>query len=208
MYFINPNCFRYWIHSIVPLLPETFPDSWVSWKKKKSFKRNFIIVRNISHLPSYLPPPWQRPPPPVTKKDEKLLSAFCELSGKYLSWEQGVIMLWERSKKKKRSKKRKEGRGEIMTKASHCSSSSTLELVVHRLACAGRGWGCPALGPVWKQIFQVSARQKWMRTIVLLSIVNVNEASLPELPWEFPKSSEKCLVCDFFSQPLLDCIHF
>lgn len=180
LYFIYPNIS--YISSIPSLCYRHRHSCTVKCRgKKKCQKRNFIIVRNISHLPSYLPPPWQRPPPPVTKKDEKLLSAFCELSGKYLSWEQGVIMLSERSKKKK-VKKKKRGEGEIMTKASHCSSSSTLELVVHRLACAGGGWGCPALGPAWKQIFQVSARQKWMRTLSQLSIVNMNEACLPKQP--------------------------
>lgn len=110
-----------------------------------------------------------------------------------------------------------------MTKASHCSSSSTLELVVHRLACAGCGWGCPALGPVWKQIFQVSAGQKWMRTITRLSIVNMNEAIFAWTAWEFSRfkrkeknknkiwvtfSSEKCLLGDFFDRSSSDCFFY
>lgn len=147
------------------------------------------ILSLWEHLPSAIVSPSTLTTPPASRH-RKRLSAFCELSGKYLSWEQGVIMPSERSNKKKVEKK-KSGEGEIMTKAPHCSSSSTPELVVHRLACASCGWGCPPLGPVWKQIYQVSSRQKWMRTISQLSIVNMNEASLPENFPFFQKGQKK-----------------
>lgn len=44
-------------------------------------------------------------------------------------------------------KKRKE-KNVLMTKATHCSSSPTLKVVVQRLARWVLGWGCPASGPV------------------------------------------------------------
>lgn len=112
------------------------------------------------------------------KKRETILSVFCERGGN-ISWEKGVIMLSDGAKKRKRKKRKKR------TKASHCSSSPTLEVVVQVLASLGLGWGCPALGPVWKQIFQVSAIQWWRRISSGCPLCVWIRRGLPQTAWDF-----------------------
>lgn len=121
MHFINPN---------VSFIPSFF------------YSLTHFPQQKCYHCEKRLPPAIVSPsaltmlPSSRHKKDEKLLSAHCELSGKYLSGEQGVIMLSERSKKK--SQKRKEGRG------NHDKSLTLLRFLhpgaaVQRLAGAGCG---------------------------------------------------------------------
>lgn len=85
-------------------------------------------------------------------------------------------MLWEGGQT---VKERKACVGGGLTKATHCSDSPTLEDVVQGLASLGLGWGSPALGAVWKQIFQVSASTV-EENIIWLSIVSMNKQGLPQ----------------------------
>lgn len=185
MYFINSNIFIF----------NLFHHSFTIW----DISLQLSVVKKISTEILSL---WETSPT-CHRISLRLDNAPLLLSQK--RWETPFSLLWVKRqislrragcdyafrKEQKKKSKKKRGEGEIMTKASHCSSSSTLELVVHRLACAGCGWGCPALGPVWKQIFQVSAGQKWMRTITRLSIVNMNEAIFAWTAWEFSRFSSK-----------------
>lgn len=179
--------FWYLIHSILMLVSETsyMLQLSVEREKKKSQEKFYHCEK---HLPPAIVSPSALTTPPASRHKKRRETPFS------LLWVKQQISLMRagcdyafRKEKKKKVKKKKEKRGG----GKWCSSSSTLEPVVHRLACAGCGWGCPALGPVWKQIYQVSARQKWMRTITQLSIVTVNEASLPEQPEKFPFFSPK-----------------
>lgn len=111
MYLINPNIFILNpFHHCVTVCPLR-----LSVVKKKCKEKFYHCEK---HLPPAIVSPSALTTPPASrhKKDEKLLSAFCELSAKYLSWEQGVIMLSERSKKKKKSKKEKRGGGKSWQK--------------------------------------------------------------------------------------------
>lgn len=68
-------------------------------------------------------------------------------------------------------------------------------------------------GAAWKQIFQVSARQKWMRTISQLSHCHYEWGKFVLTAWEFRLfppcekiffSSERCLVSNIIIQILAD----
>lgn len=117
-------------------------------------------MRNVFNLPLYPPPPSTPLPPPHHKKRRETPSSLLWTKREISLRREGCDYAF-RKEQKSLEKKGGELGGGAITKASHCSSSSTLELAVQRLARAGCGWGCPALGPVWKQIFQVSARHKW-----------------------------------------------
>lgn len=118
MYFINPNCFRYWIHSMVPLLPETFPDSWVSWKKKKKFQEKFYHCEK--HLPPAIVSPSTLTTPPASRHKKRRETPFS------LLWVKRQISLMragcdyalrkEQKKKKKGQKKEKRGGGKSWQK--------------------------------------------------------------------------------------------
>lgn len=161
-------------------------------------------MRNVSNLPLYAPPP-SNPPSSIKKKEGKLLPVFCELSGKYLSGEKGVIMLSERSKKVK--KKKKKG-GEV---GGGNDKSLTLLKFLHP------GAGCAETCSCWLWV-RLSSLRACVKTnlpgvsssqmeerIIWLSIVGVNEQGLATNSLRFSFfggggvtfSSGECLIGDF-----------
>lgn len=100
----------------------------------RDFKRNFIIVRKVSSQQLYHLPTLHLPASPHHhKKESKSFQSFVK-GGKYLSREKGCDYAFRKGQKVKERQQEKK-----MTKASHCSSSSTLEVVVQRLARLGLG---------------------------------------------------------------------
>lgn len=137
--------------------------SWISWEKYYHCEKS---LQQACCAP---------PPPPHTKKREIIFSVFCEKREISLKRE-GCDYALRRGADSKRKKSVCRGG---LTKATHCSDSPTLEDVVQGLASLGLGWGSPALGAVWKQIFQVSASTV-EENIIWLSIVSMNKQGLPQ----------------------------
>lgn len=137
--------------------------SWISWEKYYHCEKS---LQQACCAP---------PPPPHTKKREIIFSVFCEKREISLKRE-GCDYALRRGAD---SKRKKSVCGGGVTKATHCSDSPTLDDVVQGLASLGLGWGSPALGAVWKQIFQVSASTV-EENIIWLSIVSMNKQGLPQ----------------------------